>query len=216
MHIDVYHDTVCPWCRVGERNLHLALEQWTGEPVTVAYKTFFLNPDVPESGYDFREYMLAKGGGRIPLEGFFAGPREAGKLIGLTFNFEAISKAPNTIRSHELILLTPEAEREAMIRALYEAYFEHGRDIGDLDVLVAIAEAQGLDPEATRASLLAGEQREAVMAEASHAYQLGITGVPFFLIEGKYGFSGAQPPDTILNVLHKVLELRQQEATSAE
>jgi predicted DsbA family dithiol-disulfide isomerase len=203
MHIDVYQDTVCPWCRIGKRHLELALEGYE-QPVTVAYHSFYLNPDIPPEGYDFRPYMTAKGGGQIELEGFFDAPRERGAAVGLTFNFEDITRAPNTTLSHQLIAITPEADRAAMTDAIYAAYFEHGRDIGELSVLLDIAEAQGLDRETTREKLETGEGLEDVQADVALARQLGISGVPFFVINGKYGFSGAQPPQMIRSVLEQI------------
>src|SRR5690606_34328049 len=139
MQIDVFSDTVCPWCRIGKRHLELALADWTGEPVTVRYRSFFLDPNIPAEGRDFKAHMTAKGGGRIPLEQFFDTPRQRGAAVGLTFNFEDIEKAPNTMLSHRLAYLTPEARRGEMLDALYAAYFEHGRDIGDTETLIDIA-----------------------------------------------------------------------------
>jgi predicted DsbA family dithiol-disulfide isomerase len=203
MHIDVYQDTVCPWCRIGKRHLEMALEGYE-QPVSVAYHSFYLNPDIPPEGYDFAPYMKAKGGGQIELEGFFDAPRERGAAVGLTFNFEDITRAPNTTLSHQLIAITPDADRAAMTDAIYAAYFEHGHDIGELDVLLDIAEAQGLDRQTTREKLEAGEGLEDVQADVALARQLGISGVPFFVINGKYGFSGAQPPQMIRSVLEQV------------
>jgi predicted DsbA family dithiol-disulfide isomerase len=202
--IEVYQDTVCPWCRIGKRHLELALADWQGEPVAVAHRPFFLDPAIPATGYPFRDYMRAKGGGRVPLEQFFAMPRERGKEVGLTFDFEAIGKAPNTSLSHQLIALAPEETRDAVIDAVYAAYFEHGRDIGDLDVLVAIAAEQGLEAEAMRAQLAAGAARDQVEAAVAEAQAMGITGVPFFVIDGRYAFSGAQPPAAIRRMLQQV------------
>ena len=205
MHIDVYQDTVCPWCRIGKRHLELALEEWEGPPVTVAYHPFFLNPSIPAEGYPFRPYMSAKGGGQISPEQFFDGPRRAGEAVDLSFNFEAIEKAPNTMLSHQLIVLTPEAERKEMIDAVYKAYFEDGRDIGDLETLVAIAGEQGMEEEALRRQLEAGAGREAVLGAVEQAQHMGISGVPFFVVDGRYAFSGAQPPHLIRNLLEQVL-----------
>ena len=109
MQIDLFHDTACPWCRIGKRHLQLALAQWDGEPVQVRYLTFFLNERIPAAGEDFKPYMNAKVGGRIPLEQMFAGPRQA-----------------------------------------------------------------------------------------------GISGVPFFIVDDKYAWSGAQPPDAILQMLRQI------------
>jgi predicted DsbA family dithiol-disulfide isomerase len=206
MRIDVFHDTVCPWCRIGKANLRLALQEWTGGPVEVGFHAFFLNPDIPEEGYDFAEYMTAKGGGQVPLEQWFARPRELGAKAGLTFSFESISRAPNSTRSHELIALAPEDRREQIIDALYDAYFEHGRDIGDPEVLLAVAEEQGVSDEGVIEGLRDRRMRDRVLAENEEAHKLGVTGVPFFVFERSYGLSGAHPPKSLLEVMKKSLE----------
>jgi predicted DsbA family dithiol-disulfide isomerase len=201
MIIDVFHDTACPFCRIGKKNLQLALEQWEGEPVTVRFHPFFLNASIPPEGHEFRQYMIAKGGGQVPLEGFFDAPRRMGENVGLTFNFEAIQRAPNTELSHRLILLTPEGQREAVIDDVYAAYFEHGQDIGDLEVLVEIAARHGVDADTMREQLQGDAMREQVRTEAHTAAQGGITGVPFFILNNALAFSGAQPPEVMLRAL---------------
>jgi len=206
MHIDIYHDTVCPWCRVGKRNLQVALESWQGEPITISYKTFFLNEGIPPDGEDFRTLMAEKGGGRIPLETMFDGPRRAGERVGLNFNFEAITRAPNTTLSHQLIALTPEAHKVAVIDAIYKAYFEDAKDIGRLDVLIDIAREIGLDAADLETRLAAGEMHEEILTEAHDAHGMGITGVPFFIFNGLYAMSGAQPPAAFTNVLQQIVE----------
>ena len=204
MQIDLFHDTACPWCRIGKRHLQLALAQWEGEPVQVRYRTFFLNERIPTAGEDFRPYMQAKVGGRIPLEQMFAGPRQAGERVGLRFDFEAITRVPNTLLSHRLIALAPHDHQEAVIDAVYAAYFEQGRDIGDLDVLVDVAGAVGLDRAALRALLLSDAGQEQVLADVRWAQEAGISGVPFFIVDNKYAWSGAQPPDAILQMLRQI------------
>jgi len=204
MQIDLFHDTACPWCRIGKRHLQLALAQWDGEPVQVRYRTFFLNERIPAAGEDFKPYMNAKVGGRIPLEQMFAGPGQAGERVGLRFDFEAITRAPNTLLSHRLIALAPDGHKEAVIDAVYAAYFEQGRDIGDLEVLVDIAGAAGLDRAALRDLLVSDAAKEQVLADAQWAQQAGISGVPFFIVNNKYAWSGAQPPDAILQMLRQI------------
>jgi predicted DsbA family dithiol-disulfide isomerase len=204
MKIDVFHDTACPWCRIGKQHLKLALAQWDGELVEVRYRTFFLNDRIPPEGYDFRSYMQAKGGGCVRPEAFFDRPREMGKQVGLEFNFERIERAPNSTLSHQLIALAPNDKKEAIIDALYAAYFERGCDIGDLEVLVDVAAEQGLDATATRERLDGGAGLDEVLADAQWAREAGISGVPFFVINDRYAFSGAQPLAAILRVLQQV------------
>ncbi|MBE2233676.1 MAG: DsbA family protein, partial [Anaerolinea sp.] len=107
MQIDLFYDTTCPWCYIGKRHLQLALAQWEGEPVTVRYRTFFLNERIPAAGEDFRAYMQAKIGAQTPLEQLFTGPRQAGERVGLHLDFDAITRSPNTLLSHRLIALAP-------------------------------------------------------------------------------------------------------------
>jgi predicted DsbA family dithiol-disulfide isomerase len=206
--IDVFQDTVCPWCRIGKAHLQQALADWDHEqePVEINYRTFFLDPGVPVEGRPFREHMSAKGGGRIPLERFFAGPRQAGAAVGLEFNFEQIEVAPNTMLSHRLIALAPADQKEAIIDAIFTAYFEEGQDIGKLDVLLDIAAAQGLDREETEQALEGDEGTAEVLADVQQARAAGITGVPFFVINDQYAFSGAQPPHLITRLLQQVAD----------
>lgn len=206
MHIDVFSDTVCPWCRIGKRHLELALADWTAEPVTIRYRSFFLDPNVPAEGRDFKSHLLAKGGGRMTLDDFFAGPRQRGAAVGLRFNFEAIEKTPNTMLSHRLVYLTPEEKRDEVMDAIYAAYFEFGRDIGDAAVLVAIAEEVGLDGAAIGQAMAGAAATDDVLADIAFARQVGISGVPFFIFNDRYAFSGAQPPETIRAVMEQVLQ----------
>ncbi len=151
-------------------------------------------------------YMQAKFQGRMSLQQAFAGPTEMGKAIGLVFNMEKIAKAPNTMLSHCLIALTPEAAREALIDDVYAAYFEHGQDIGDSEALLRIGARHGLDASKLRTELLGAAIRAQVEQEAEEARSLGIEGVPFFVVNGRYAFNGAQPPAVILDVLRQVAE----------
>lgn len=172
--------------------------------MTISYKPFFLDPTIPPEGYDFLSYMQKKGGGRIMLEQFFAGPREMGRQAGVIFNFETIPKAPNTTLAHCLISLTPEERQGEMVEAIYDAFFQGGRDVGDRETLLELGAELGLDPDLLRQGLADPAVREQVTAEVQAAYRLGISGVPFFVINHKYAFSGAQPPEAILNILQQV------------
>ena len=174
------------------------------------YKPFFLDPTIPPEGMDFREKMTLKGGGRIPLERFFDGPRQMGEQIGLRFNFEDITKAPNTMLSHALLALTPDGKADSVIDDVYAAYFEHGQDIGDIEVLLQIAERHGLDGDRLKVQMQEAETQSKVQKEVEEAYRLGVSGVPFFVIDQKYAFSGAQPPEVITQILQKVEKEKEQ------
>ena len=200
MIIDIFHDTVCPWCRIGKTSLKHALDQWPSQDVTLRFRTFFLNDSIPPEGYAYQEYMRAKFEGRATLEQLYQGPRRAGANYGLTFNFEKITTTPNTLLSHCLIAITPDDHKETMIDALYNAYFEDGRNIGDQHVLHEIGTEQGLTQEQVVAGLENVQLQRDIKAEAQWAQQIGVTGVPLFIFDQQYALSGAQPPEAFLQV----------------
>jgi predicted DsbA family dithiol-disulfide isomerase len=189
--------------------LQRSLQAWQGKPVTTSYKPFLLDPTIPVEGVDFLKYMKKKGGGRISPEQFFTGPSQMGEQIGLDFNFFDISKAPNTMLAHCLIEITPKDKKSEMIEALYDAFFQHGRDVGNLNTLLDLAEELGLDRGWVRAGLADPAVRKQVETEVNTAYHKGISGVPFFIINNKYAFSGAHQPETILEILSQVAEMPQ-------
>ena len=170
----------------------------------VAYRAFLLNPSIPPEGLDFVPYMEAKLGGRITPQQAFDRSRRLGEAAGLVFNMDRITRAPNSILSHCLITLAPQESRELLIDDVYAAYYEHGQDIGRLDTLLEIGARHGLDAKWLAGELAGEEARAQVLAESSEAQHLGINAVPFFIINDKYGFSGAQPPDVLLDALREV------------
>lgn len=206
MIVDVFQDTVCPWCRIGKHNLKTALTQWQGEAVEVRYHPFFLNPNTPPEGYDFKAYMAEKFGGMQGLSALFEGPRKAGERVGLTFNFDKVTHSPNSLDSHRLVALAPEDKREAMLEAIYKAYFEDGLNIGDIEVLATIAEQQGLDKAEITAQLRSDVGRDDVRAQAQWASEAGVSGVPLFVFNGTHVLSGAHPPTTLLSALQQASE----------
>ena len=207
MRIEVYHDTVCPWCRIGQRHLELAMARWDGQAPEVHWRPFFLNPAMPDGGAPFGAY-LRESKGIADLEPMFEPVRRAGAACGLEFRLEAIERAPNTARSHALIALAPADHQRAVLAAIHRAYFEQGRDIGDPAVLGRIAAESGLDGPATEAALRAGVGFDDTLAAAQAAARLGVTGVPLFVFDGRYALSGAQPPDVLLAAMREVAAAR--------
>ncbi|GAB1420211.1 DsbA family protein [Anaerolineales bacterium] len=207
MRIDVFFDTVCPWCWIGKRHLEMAIEQWDGESVSLHYHPYLLDPSIPEGGYNFKEHMMKKGGGRVPLEQWFDAPRRAGEAVGIDLQFDKIEKTPNTLLSHQMIACAPEAEKGKLIEAIFEAHFRDSRDIGDRECLLAIAQEQGIDSAFFTEAKLA-EAKESVMAELQMGQEIGISGVPFYVIDNTYSFSGAQPPEAIVNILTQAASMK--------
>lgn len=203
MRIDIVHDTACPWCRIGKHNLQLALADRPDEPVTIGYLPYFLNPDMPPDGRPYREHMQKKFAG-TDIRQVHDGPTRAGAATGLTFHFDKIERAPNTILSHRLIALAPDDRRDAVVDAVYDAYFEHGKDITQRDVLLDAAESAGLDRAQTAAQFDSDEGVRDVVEQAAQMYERGVQGVPLFIFDSKWALSGAQPPDVFAQVLDRI------------
>ncbi len=199
--VDIFHDTACPWCRIGKAHLDAALAGWDGPPVAVRWRPFLLDPTIPPEGLDFRAYLgLTKGGAaRLPL--LFDTVHRAGAAAGLTFRFDLVERAPNTTLSHQLIAFAPAERKDATVEVLHQAYFEEGRDIGRRDVLVTVAGEAGLDVSAVEDDLGRDDRRAVVAAEAAWARRQGVTSVPLFIVNGAVAVAGAQPPAALLRFL---------------
>lgn len=202
MIIDVYQDTICPWCRIGEKHLADALAQWQGEPVTVHHRPFELRPDMPAEGRDYLDHMASIKGDRN-IQPLFDRVCAAGEACDLTFNFGRIERMPNTLLSHVLLSAAPADRQTELLRALHRAHFEEGADLGQRDILLAVAEGIGLDRAALAARLDDPALHAKVAAQANWARAQGITGVPFFVVNNALAISGAQPASVLLSAMQK-------------
>ena len=201
MRIDIYSDTICPWCFIGKRRLERALAERPQDDLKISWKAFQLNPQMPREGIDRQRYLELKFGGPAGARQVYDQVRQVGAQEGIDFAFEAIKHTPNTLESHRLIRHAASAGlQDQMVQALFDAYFLEGRDIGDREVLVAAAGNAGLDPNSAREFLGSDEDRDSVAAEDAHARYIGIQGVPTYILNGKYVLSGAQPPEILFNM----------------
>jgi predicted DsbA family dithiol-disulfide isomerase len=200
MNIDIVSDVVCPWCYLGKRRLEKALEQAPQADLAIAWRPFRLNPDMPADGMDRRAYMRAKFGTDDVVK-VHQRLVDFGREIGIPFAFERITRAPNTLHAHRLIRYAGQhGDQHAAVEGLFRGYFVEGRDIGDRDTLAEIGAASGLDRAAVAAYLASDEDAAAIRAEDEYARQIGIQGVPCFIINQQYALSGAQPPEAFLEV----------------
>jgi predicted DsbA family dithiol-disulfide isomerase len=203
MIIEIFQDTICPWCRIGKKHLFDAIRQWDGEPVTIRYRAYQLNPDTPKAGLPFWEAMAAMKGGRDVVQRMVQHAANAGEAAGVPFRFDRVEMWPNTHASHTLIKLAPPERATDLVDAVFRAYFEEGKDIGSLDVLVAIAAEQGMDPEWVRSQITSDAKREEIAEDLVYARELNITGVPFFVIDGKLALAGAHPAENFLKAFRQ-------------
>jgi predicted DsbA family dithiol-disulfide isomerase len=207
MVIDIFQDTVCPWCRIGKKNLTDALAKWTGEEVEIRFRSFQLDPTTPLEGKPFKANIESKFGNNPErLQGMFQQVTGAGTAVGVNFDFSRVERSPNTLKSHQLIVLTPEDKKKDVVDAIYQAYFEDGRDIGSVEVLLEIAKEVGIAADGLAERLRAKEGLEQVEDDLEFAREVGITGVPFFIINDKYALTGAQPSITILQAMEQVVQ----------
>lgn len=206
MNIDVYHDIPCPWCRIGKANLETALRQWEGEPVTVTWRPFLLDPDAPAEGVSAPDFYRQKFGAEN-VAPMFARVREAGRRAGVEFAFEDAIRAPS-LEAHRLLGLAPEEAKAAVLNGLQRAYFNEGKNIADLEILADIAAGAGMNREETLRRLQSDEGAAETAEAIEDAYRLGVTGVPFFVFDNRYALSGAQPPETILAAMRQTVQDR--------
>lgn len=217
--IDIVSDTVCPWCFIGKRRLERALEEKGAEPkVFIGWRPFQLNPGMPAEGMDRKDYLVAKFGGEQGAQRVYENIRLAGESEGIEFNFNAVGRTPNTINSHRLIdRAGQDGKQDTVVEALFQAYFQDGQNIGDIDVLVDIGAAGGLDADATRAYLESDEDLERIRGEDAMARRMGVQGVPCFILNQKITVSGAQDPQVFLQAIAQVeAELGPEEPAPAE
>lgn len=207
--LQITYDFICPWCWIGHAHLRRALAS-SALAVRLRYRPYELNPTMPRTGMDRRDYRSAKFGSWAHSQALDADVAQAGRAAGLDFHHERIARTPNTRLAHRLMLWAQTQGDEAAAQQLYgrvfEAYFAEGQDIGQPEVLQRLAEAAGLDGAAAQA-LLAGEQgeREVVAAQAQ-AQRDGVRSVPSLTV-GPYIVSGAQPPEVLLEALNRAAAL---------
>lgn len=204
MKVEIWSDVVCPWCYIGKRRFETALDRFDhrGE-VEVEYRSFELNPNASNQADGTLEETLARKYG-LSLEqarAMNARVVDAAAKEGLRYRFD-IARRGNTFDAHRLIhLAAADGLQAAMKERLMAAYFMEGRAIGDHDTLVELAAEVGIDAGRARSVLESDEFAADVRADEREAVELGITGVPFFVISRRYGVSGAQPPEVMLKAL---------------
>ena len=201
MQIEIWSDVVCPWCYIGKRRLERALGEFEhADEVEVTWRSFQLNPDTPPgTAVPTRDYLAQRFGPQA--QDMTARVAELGKAEGLTLDF-ASSLTVNTLEAHRLLHLAADlgigdAAKERLLRA----HFTEGADLSDHETLTRLLAEAGADQARVREVLAGTEYADAVADDIEMARRLGASGVPFFVIDRKYGVSGAQAPETFLHAL---------------
>jgi len=206
--IDIWSDIACPWCYIGKRHFEAGVAA-LGEDapeIEVEYHSFELAPDTPVDFEGSEIDFLAKHKG-MPAERvqqMLQHVTGVAANAGLDYDFDALQHT-KTLKAHELLHFAKSEGRQLeLAERLFRAYFTEGRHVGRVDELVALAADAGLDADAAREALESGRFAAAVQADIAQAGAYGINGVPFFVIDGKYGVSGAQPAEVFGQVLTQV------------
>ena len=215
LRIDIVSDAICPWCYIGKRQLERALATLEEEGLrfSVHWNPFQLNPDMPKEGRDRMAYRAQKFGSAEKARALDERVGNAAAGVGLQFRQDLMLRTPNTLDAHRLIWFAGREDRQdAVMEAVFKAYFTQGRDIGDRDVLADCAAEGGLD-RTTVADFLAGDMAANEMLAADRAArEAGVNGVPSFFLDGYGLFSGAVPADTMAEALRKGQQILRQRA----
>src|SRR5437763_14577482 len=184
--VDVISDVICPWCYIGKRRLEKAVAALAGrERVRVRWHPFQLNPHMPRAGMNRREYRTAKFGSWERSLGLDAQVRTVGAAEGILFAFDRIERTPNTLDAHRVIgLADKEGVQDAVVEALFRAYFTEGRDISSRQTLLDVVAEAGLDRSQAEALLESEEGMDAVKQAQAQVRRFRVEGVPFFITDG--------------------------------
>jgi predicted DsbA family dithiol-disulfide isomerase len=201
--VDVISDVICPWCYIGKRRLEKAIATH-GEPVTVQWHPFQLNPAMPKEGISRREYRIRKFGSWERSMELDANIVAVGKQEGIYFNFDRMERTPNTSDAHRLIWLADKMGiQDAVVEALFLAYFTEGRDISNRQTILDVVAEAGLDRKRAEAVLDGNEGMDAIKEAGEQAQRLRVDSVPFFVVNDKVTLSGAQSPDMFVAAFDK-------------
>ena len=207
MHIEIFSDVVCPWCYIGKRRLDAILDSPAGEGLTVTWRPYQLYPQLPEEGMPREAFMAARFGDGARASEIYQRVRAEAEQEGLTLDLDAIRAAPNTLRAHRLLSWAEGSGRQHdLAEALFRGYFQEGRDVGDPAVLAAAAGSVGLDHDAAAEMLAGQDEVDKVRQELSLAEAVGVTGVPFFVMAGKFAIPGAQPREVMTQLIERARE----------
>src|ERR1700737_1321819 len=208
MRIDIYSDTVCPWCFLGKRRFELALAERPQYEPRVTWRPFELNPEMPWDGVEREGYLAAKVGDPARVAAMEELLVRHGEAIGIQFRFDLIERVPNSRRSHLLIAHAARQGLQARVKdRVMRAYFQEGVDIGDAEELVRLGVEGGLSERDARCALVLREGQDGIVAAERHAAAIGVSVVPTYIFDGQYTLTGAQEPSDLARVLDQVAEL---------
>jgi len=214
--VDIVSDVMCPWCYIGKRRLEAALRSVPHLDVLVRWHPFQLDATLPKSGKDRQQYLSDKFGGIERADAFYSQIRAAGKEEKIPFAFEDITLSPNTLDCHRLILWSRADDlQDEVVERLFKAYFVDGEDLTRAETLVRISEEAGMQSDLVEQLLETETDLDKVQAQIENAVNSGVSGVPCFIIDGRFVLAGAEKLETIAAALQHAEETKTNPQTAA-
>ena len=209
LHIDIISDVMCPWCYIGKRRLEKAIASVPDIPVALRWLPFQLDPTLPKDGKDRQAYLSDKFGGAERAEAVYAPIRAAGQQEGIPFAFEKITKSPNTLDCHRLILWSrADGLQNEMAERLFQLYFLEGADLTDPKVLILASADVGMMSDLVEELLPTTSDIDKIQKDLDQAQAVGVTGVPAFIIDERFMIMGAEKAETIAAAIRHAHETK--------
>jgi predicted DsbA family dithiol-disulfide isomerase len=206
--IDIVSDVVCPWCYVGKARLERALSAMKGVEAEITWRPYQLAPTIPPAGMDRKAYIEAKVGSGPRVDEIHRQLVSFGKEVGIDFQFEKIKLTPNTMNAHRLIRWAAQAGpgiQNKIVDRLFHLYFTQGADLGDSAILIKAGKESGMDASIIETLMPTDAEVAGVTGEIEASRKIGVTGVPFFIFNQKYGVSGAQTPEVLIEAMQSAM-----------
>ena len=208
MKINFLFDAVCPWCYIGKRRIEQMLSDRPKIDATIEWHPFLLNPDLPPNGVDRNTYLASKFGSESRIRRVYGAIADVGLSVEIGFNFDTIRHTPNSIDAHRLVMFANDEQKAALaVEALFESYFVQGLNIGEPEVLIAIARDLSLDADAFAARLDTDEGIAEIYDANARAHRIGINGVPSYVFNDHLVISGAQEEIVLTRMLDAALAM---------
>ena len=203
--IDIYSDTICPWCYIGHNKLLSAINSASQFKFDLVWRPFQLNPDMPDEGMERQKYLEVKFGGKQKAKDTYQSIYNVGVENNIHFQFEKIKTTPNSFASHKLLAIAHRMNKQSsVVESLFYSYFIEGVDIGNMEQLIIIAKQHNIYDDKTMQYLKSDEDRDNLLSEEIQARELGIKAVPCFIINREFVLFGAQDKKKFIDLFNKM------------
>tara|TARA_Y100000590_G_scaffold458718_1_gene614042 strand:- start:4457 stop:5092 length:636 start_codon:yes stop_codon:yes gene_type:complete len=204
--IDIFSDTICPWCYIGKKKLEKILTYFPNCEFKITWRPFQLNPDMPNQGIKRLDYLVKKFGSIENANEVYNSINHTGKNLGIFFQFNKIKKTPNSFASHKLLALGHKQDKQnEIIESIFYAYFIEGKDIGNQKELIKIGKQHNLNELETKKYINSNEDKLNLLNEEIQAKKMGIKGVPCFIINKEYVIFGVQEENKFINLFKNLI-----------